>query len=100
MDNKPTVNDNNGFLNNEGLCDSLLLDLNNLTKILLSGQYIQFCAMITEMAQKIVNLKSGIKTDMGAMVEKVDELKRMNNSLIEQINGVHVDKGGADNGGS
>jgi hypothetical protein len=93
-----TVNDGRGFLDNVGLCDSLIQDLNNLSKQLIIGQYIQFCAVVTGMAQKLVNLKKGIQTDMDSMKEKVEELKRMNDSLFEQATGLPVDKEGDENG--
>lgn len=87
-----TVNDGKGLFDNEGLCDSLLLDLNSLTKMLMTGQYIQFCATITGMGQKLVNLKKGIQADMDSMKEKVEDLKRLNDLLIK--------KDGAENGES
>lgn len=93
-----TVNDGKGLLDNDGLCDSLILDLNNLIKLILNGQYIQFSATVTGMVQKLVNLKKGIKDDLDAMKEKVEELKRMNDSLVEQMTGLPVDKDGDENG--
>lgn len=93
-----TVNDGKGLFDNEGLCDSLLLDLNSLQKMLMTGQFIQYCATVTGMAQKIVNLKKGIKADMDSMKEKVEELKRMNDSLVEQLTGLPVEKDGAKDG--
>ena len=93
-----TVNDGKGLMDNEGLCDSLLYDLNNIPQVLMNGQYIQFCAKVSSMAQKLVNLKKGITDDMQAMKDKVEELKRMNDSLVEQITGLPVEKDGAENG--
>lgn len=92
------VNDGKGLFDNEGMCDLLVSDLNNLVKELANGQYIQFCIMITGMTQKIMNLKTGIKNDMNSMREKVEELKRLNDSLVEQITGLKVEKDGAENG--
>jgi hypothetical protein len=93
-----TVNDGKGLFDNEGLCDSLINDLNSLPKLLMTGQYIQFCAIVTGMCQKLVNLKKGIKTDMDSMKEKVEDLKRMNDSLFEQATGLPVEKDGEDHG--
>ena len=93
-----TVNDGKGFMDNEGLCDSLLLDLNNLPKALMTGQYIQFCALVESMAQRIVNLKKGIDTEMKSMKNKVEELKRMNDDLMEQVSGLPVERNGDGNG--
>lgn len=93
-----TVNNGKGLYDNEGLCDSLLIDLNNLPKMLMTGQYIQFCTTVASMGQRLVNLKKGIKADMDSMKEKVEELKRMNDSLFEQMTGLPVEKDGAENG--
>lgn len=92
------VNDGKGLYDNEGLCDSLVSDLNSLSKYLMNGQFIQYCAVVTGMAQKLVNLKKGIKADLDSMKEKVEELKRMNDSLVEQQTGLPVEKDGADDG--
>ena len=93
-----TVNDGKGLMDNEGLCDSLLLDLNNLPKVLMTGQYIQFCSMISSMAQRLVNIKKGIANEMQAMKEKAEELKRINDNLVEQISGLPVERNGDGNG--
>lgn len=93
-----TVNDGKGLYDNEGMCDLLIADLNNLVKELANGQFLQFCIGITGMVQKIMNLKKGIKADMDSMKEKVEELKRMNDSLVEQMTGLPVEKDGAENG--
>lgn len=93
-----TVNDGKGLYDNEGLCDTLIGDLNNLPKLLMTGQYIQFCAVVPDMAQKLLNLKKGIASDMASMKNKVEELKRLNDSLVEQMTGLPVDKDGGENG--
>lgn len=85
------LNDGKGLYDNEGLIDTLIADLNSLQKLLMTGQYIQYCAMITGMAQKLVNLKEGIRSDMDSMKEKVEDLKRINDRLI-------AEKDGAENG--
>ena len=92
------VNDGKGLMDNEGLCDSLLLDLNNLPKVLMTGQYIQFCSVISSMAQKLVNLKKGITDDMQSMKDKVEELKRTNDDLMEQISGLPIERNGDGDG--
>ena len=86
-----TVNDGNGLYDNEGLCDTLIADLNNLPKLLMTGQYIQYCATVTGMAQKLVNLKEGIRKDMESMKEKVEDLKRINDRLITEKDGAEHD---------
>lgn len=93
-----TLNDGKGLYDNEGMCDLLVADLNNLVKKLANGHYLQFCIIITGMTQKIMNLKKGIQDDMASMKEKVEELKRMNDSLVEQMTGLPVEKDGAEDG--
>lgn len=82
MDNKTTVNDGKGLYDNAGLCDTLLYDLNRIPKILMDGQYIQFCAVIQSMAQRLANLKDGIKADMEGKDQTIEQLKQMNDALI------------------
>lgn len=79
-----TVNDGGGLYDNEGLCDTLINDLNNLIKQFMNGQYIVGCSVAAQMAQKLINLKKGIKADLDSMREKVEDLKRLNDSLIEK----------------
>ena len=93
-----TVNDGKGLFDNDGLCDSLIGDLNTSIKMVMTGQYVQYCAVVTGMAQKLLNLKKGIQADLDSMKEKVEELKRMNDSLVEQMTGLPVEKDGAENG--
>ena len=93
-----TVNDGKGLFDNEGLCDSLIMDCNNAVKSLTGGNYVQFCGIIVQMVQKLANLKEGIKKDMDSMKDKVEELKKMNDSLVEQMTGLPVDKEGAEDG--
>lgn len=92
-----TINNGGGLWDNVGLCDVLVNDLNNLQKTLVSGQYIQFCAIVTAMAQKLVNLKNGIQKERESADGKIEELKNMNDRLVEQITGLPVDKDGAEN---
>ena len=93
-----TVNDGKGLMDNEGLCDSLLLDLNNLPMVLMTGQYIQFCAKVSSMAARLANLKKGIADDMQSMRDKLEEMKRINDDLMQQISGLPVERNGDGNG--
>lgn len=65
-----------GIMDNLELIDSLIVDCNTLVKSGMSGQYVEFCAMIVQMVQKLGNLKEGVKTDMKALQDMIDELKK------------------------
>ena len=97
MNENIKVNDGKGLYDNEGLCDSLKQDLNNMIKLAMAGQYVAACGLITGMSVKLTNLKQGIKADMDSMKNKVEELKKMNDALMEKQTGLPVDRG-ADNG--
>lgn len=99
MKNKEfTVNDGKGLYDNEGLCDLLIQDCNNAVKSLTNGNFILFCGIVVQMVKKLSNLKDGIRKDMESMQNKVDELKKINDSLVEQLTGLPVEKDGAENG--
>ena len=88
-----SVNDGNGLLDNEGMCDSLILDCNNSVKMLTNGNYIAFCNIIAQMVQKLTNLKKGIVTDLSSKNEIIEELKQMNNALVAEKTGLPVNGG-------
>jgi hypothetical protein len=91
------INNGGGLYDNEGLCDTLISDCNNLVKHACSGQYIQFCNTVVQMVKKIVNLKNGIKADMESKNETIERLKQMNAELEEEKTGLPVERG-IDNG--
>lgn len=89
-----TVNDGKGLYDNEGMCKLLLKDLNELPKLLIDNQFIEFGRKIGEMGQKILNLHKGIRADMESKNQQIEELKRANDELLKQLN----EKDGGDNG--
>ena len=88
-----TVNDGKGLLDNVGMCDSLVNDCNMLVKHICGGNYILFCNTVSQMAIKLANLQKGIKADLASKDETIEELKRMNDSLVEQKTGLPVERG-------
>lgn len=77
------VNDGKGLFDNLGLIDTLIVDCNELTKDLVSGKYVQYCAKIVEMIQKLSNLRNGVKADSEAQQEEIAALQK----LLDDING-------------
>lgn len=94
MNENIKVNDGKGLYDNEGLCDLLKQDLNNMIKLAMSGQFVAACGLITGMSVKLTNLKQGIKNDSDSKKEQIEELKRANDELLKQLN----EKDGAENG--
>lgn len=76
-----TVNDGKGLLDNYGMIDMIIVSCNSAVKELLSGQYINFCSKMGNIAQMLLSLKKGVRDDMDAMQKKVDELKRIVDEL-------------------
>lgn len=75
----------NGLYDNEGLCDSLIVDCNNAVKTMIGGNYILFCNLMVQMVQKLANLKEGIRNDADSLKGEIEDLKRMNKSIMDQI---------------
>ena len=64
------------IMSNTELIDSLIVDLNSLPKKLIDGQFIQFCATVVQMGQKLGNLKKTIDDDVknrNAIIETLKE---------------------------
>ena len=71
------VNDGGGFLDNIGLIDSLIVDCNNSTKALVSGNYVLYSSINVQMVQKLNNLKQGVKNDIDGLLKQIKDLKAL-----------------------
>ena len=88
MSENKKVNDGKGLFDNEGLCDTIKQDLNNLIRLVMNGQYILACSLVSSIAIRLENLKKGIKNDSDSQKEKIEELKRQIDSLLNDKDGV------------
>lgn len=79
------VNDGGGLFDNIGLIDTLIVDCNELPKLLISGQGVGWCAKVVEMTQKLVNLKKGVRADVDSMRRQIETLVHENESLTAQL---------------
>lgn len=70
------VNDGGGLMDSDGMIDSLIVDCNSLTKLLIDNQFIAFGNTLAQMVQKLKLLKDGIRTDMESLQELVDRLQK------------------------
>jgi hypothetical protein len=66
----------NGIYTNSELVDTMLSDMNNLLRYGLDGQFIQACAVVTQIAQKLVTLRDSIKADIANKDKTIEELKQ------------------------
>lgn len=94
-DGKIRINDGGGLYDSDGLIDTIVIDLNNLTKALVSGEFVQYSGLIFQMYQKMQRLKTGINRDREKLVERVEYLKRLTDELSGNASG---EGGTAENG--
>lgn len=97
-----------GLMTNEELVDSIISDLNMLVKNITGGDYLLFCARITGITQKLLNLKTGIKSDMDNKIRIIETLKDHIRNLGEEVKDMSIEdfvqkyqtekKDGAENG--
>ena len=80
------INDGRGIYDNEGIAETLIDDLNNLLKALISQQYIFCIDIVVQMSQKIDKLRKGINADMNDLKYQLEDMKRLNNELLDRIN--------------
>lgn len=66
----------NGLYSHTELIGTILVNLNDALKGLLSGQYIQACSDVTQMAQKLINLRNTIDNDIKSRDQCIEDLKR------------------------
>ena len=72
---KLKVNDGGGLFDSAGLIDSMIVDCNNMTKALVSGNYVEYAMLNVGMVQKLNELKKGIKNDTDSLLKQLEELK-------------------------
>ena len=96
----------NGTYTNAELVDTLILDLNNLPKQLIDGQFIQFCSVVAQMGQKLINLREGIKADLDGKNRTIEQLKQTLRNCGQTVEDIPAEKlaemlkEGADDGNS
>lgn len=66
----------NGLMTNTELMDTMLTDLNNGVKALLAGQYIAACDAVTQIAQKLVALRTAVDSDIKSRDQCIEDLKK------------------------
>lgn len=86
-----TVNDGKGLLDNLGLIDSMIVDVNDMVKLICSGQYVAFCKKPVTIVQKLANLRNGIKAEMDERDAQIDDLKRSVNELTQKLSDTEID---------
>ena len=74
-----------GVYTNSELVDTIIVDLNNMIKEALSGQYVQICYIVTGMTQKLMNLKKGIDADLTSKDKVIEQLKEQLRNLGQEI---------------
>ena len=70
------INDGGGLYDNLGLIDTLIIDMNNLIRRAMAGEYIAFCTTAVSIVQRLSNLKTGVKHDMDCLKEQLEEYQK------------------------
>lgn len=65
----------NNVLSNTELINTLIVDLNNIPKELIAGQFVQACCIVSSMAQKLLNLRNTIDDELKNKTETIEQLK-------------------------
>lgn len=77
-----------GLYTNAELIGSVIDDLNTVLKIAMTGQPLQACAVLTGMAQKLINLQKTINDDINNRDETIkslkDELRKHGCEIVEK----------------
>lgn len=72
---KIPVNDGGGLFDAVGLIETLIIDCNEIPRLLIGGHGVAFCTKIVEMVQKLSNLKTGVAHDIADRDEQIKELQ-------------------------
>ena len=80
------VNDGGGLEDTNGYIDRIIVACNDAVRCLFNGQNIGFCARMTDIANKLLNLKDGVQKEHDALCEQVRGLEQANHDLMEKLN--------------
>jgi uncharacterized protein YoxC len=64
-----------GLYTNSELIETLIVDLNNILRDAINGQFVHACSIITQMSQKLLNLRKTIDDDLKNRNETIEQLK-------------------------
>lgn len=76
-DERIPVNDGGGLYDNVGLIDTLTVDCNDVTRLLVTGHYIAFCAKMVEIVKKLSLLREGVEHDISDRDRQIKELQSL-----------------------
>ena len=79
-----------GLYRHTELIDTIIVDLNNMLKDQLNGQYIQACRDVTQMVQKLLNIRATIDNDIKSRDQCIEDLKRQLRAAGHEI--IEVDQ--------
>ena len=65
-----------GLMNAGELIDNIIQDLNESVRYMMTGQYLPWCGIMANMAQKLNLLKGGIAEDSRAKDRTIEDLKQ------------------------
>jgi uncharacterized phage protein gp47/JayE len=72
---------------NSELIETILNDLNDYMKAQAHGQYVQGCIIVSNIAQKLVNLRKTIDNDLKNREDTIsqlkDQLRKLGHEIIE-----------------
>ena len=63
------------IMTNVELIESIIVDLNTLCKEAANGQYINACMCVTQMSQKLLNLRKTVDDDLKNREQTIESLK-------------------------
>lgn len=96
----------NGIYTNTEIMDSVIVDLNDMVKELVGGQYIQACCIVAQMSQKLLNLRNTINNDLKNREKTIETLKEQLRNAGQTVTDMtpqefidtYVEKDGDNNG--
>ena len=79
----------NGLYTNSELVDTIIVDLNKLIEEAVNGQFIQACRIVTQISEKLLNLRKNIDADLKSKDEVIEDLKAAIRSYDHEIIGLN-----------
>ena len=64
-----------GLYDRDGMIDGLIVECSGLVKAAMGGEYVQFCALVVDMVQRLDALKEGTAGEVAGLKERIRNLE-------------------------
>lgn len=83
------LNDGGGLYDREGMIDGLIMDCEEIMRVIMAGNGIRLAALLVEMVQKLSALKSGTAEEVARLTKERDDARAYADEVVRAMMKAH-----------